>query len=296
MADVLLTHSNHLFSRSQAGAQDAAVSAAADACWRRLACAAQGYRRRAVRSDAANLRRRLRASAGAASAATGGRLRRQFQLPDQDVPAAQSRTGASMVAQPRARAGVPAIVNGSDATDHAADISHAGFACVLRGEVEETLVEVARLLLEDAATCRHSRHRVLDAIRRAAVHPRRAPDRRSGRSAVARRGTCSTPSRIADAWTARARLFLDEPGFEPRLPVPLQLVREADLGRSATTAAPPRLVAEEMLEVKTRFQPDHLWFADDIFALSPQWTRDFAAAVDALGRGRFRSRCNRAAT
>jgi len=32
--------------------------------------------------------------------------------------------------------------------------------------------------------------------------------------------------------------------------------------------------------LKTRFRPDHLWFADDIFALSPSWTYAFADAVE----------------
>src|ERR1035438_9537220 len=44
-----------------------------------------------------------------------------------------------------------------------------------------------------------------------------------------------------------------------------------------------RLVAEEMQEIKARFGPDHLWFADDIFALSQQWTLEFAAPALSLG-------------
>jgi radical SAM superfamily enzyme YgiQ (UPF0313 family) len=50
-----------------------------------------------------------------------------------------------------------------------------------------------------------------------------------------------------------------------------------------------------MLEVKRRFQPDHIWFADDIFALSPRWTNEFAAAVDANGARtpfKMQSRCD----
>ena len=39
-------------------------------------------------------------------------------------------------------------------------------------------------------------------------------------------------------------------------------------------------VACEMQFLKTRFRPDHLWFADDIFALSPSWTYAFADAVE----------------
>ena len=56
-----------------------------------------------------------------------------------------------------------------------------------------------------------------------------------------------------------------------------------------------RLVAAEMLEVKRRFRPDHLWFADDIFALSQHWTAEFTAAVQAAGAQipfKMQSRCD----
>jgi anaerobic magnesium-protoporphyrin IX monomethyl ester cyclase len=56
-----------------------------------------------------------------------------------------------------------------------------------------------------------------------------------------------------------------------------------------------RLVAEEMREVQQRFAPDHLWFADDIFALSQQWTHEFAESVESLGVKipfKMQSRCD----
>src|SRR5262249_33488133 len=43
------------------------------------------------------------------------------------------------------------------------------------------------------------------------------------------------------------------------------------------------------------FAPDHIWFADDIFALSAQWTARFAAAVEALDARipfKMQSRCD----
>jgi radical SAM superfamily enzyme YgiQ (UPF0313 family) len=54
-------------------------------------------------------------------------------------------------------------------------------------------------------------------------------------------------------------------------------------------------VAAEMLEIKNRFHPDQVWFADDIFALSQQWTCQFAAAVESLGAQipfKMQSRCD----
>jgi radical SAM superfamily enzyme YgiQ (UPF0313 family) len=50
-----------------------------------------------------------------------------------------------------------------------------------------------------------------------------------------------------------------------------------------------------MLEIKQRFGPDQVWFADDIFALSQQWTREFADAVESLGAAipfKMQSRCD----
>jgi radical SAM superfamily enzyme YgiQ (UPF0313 family) len=50
-----------------------------------------------------------------------------------------------------------------------------------------------------------------------------------------------------------------------------------------------------MLHVKQQCRPDRLWFADDIFALSGQWTGEFAEAVASLGAAipfKMQSRCD----
>ena len=57
----------------------------------------------------------------------------------------------------------------------------------------------------------------------------------------------------------------------------------------------PERVAGEMLRLKREFQADHIWFADDIFALSPQWTRAFADAVERIDAAvpfKMQSRCD----
>jgi anaerobic magnesium-protoporphyrin IX monomethyl ester cyclase len=57
----------------------------------------------------------------------------------------------------------------------------------------------------------------------------------------------------------------------------------------------PRCVAEEMLLLKQTLRPDHIWFADDIFALSVAWTMQFADAVEELGARipfKMQSRCD----
>ncbi len=43
----------------------------------------------------------------------------------------------------------------------------------------------------------------------------------------------------------------------------------------------PANVAEEMALIKRTLNPDHIWFADDIFGLQPKWVADFAREVAA---------------
>ncbi|MCE4535814.1 B12-binding domain-containing radical SAM protein [Pelomonas sp. P7] len=45
----------------------------------------------------------------------------------------------------------------------------------------------------------------------------------------------------------------------------------------------PTAVAVEMAELKARFAPDHIWFADDIFGFRADWVQRFAAEVDQRG-------------
>ncbi len=84
-----------------------------------------------------------------------------------------------------------------------------------------------------------------------------------------------------DAWKIGAWLLLSEHRVQPRMPVPVQLVRQADLRRLLLRPL-RRQVAEEMRQLKYDFGAEHLWFADDIFGLRPKWVRELATAVERL--------------
>jgi anaerobic magnesium-protoporphyrin IX monomethyl ester cyclase len=43
----------------------------------------------------------------------------------------------------------------------------------------------------------------------------------------------------------------------------------------------PASVAEELAQIKRTLRPDHIWFADDIFGLRPQWVAEFGREVAA---------------
>jgi radical SAM superfamily enzyme YgiQ (UPF0313 family) len=208
----------------------------------------------------------------------------------------RNRELAGWMAGAARRAGVPAIVNGSDASDRAAEYLAAGFSYVLEGEVEEAIVEVARLILGGgvppgpeprgiAFSGPHSGE-----IRHT---PRRAPLSDLDSLPVPAWDLIdAAPYR--QAWNSAHGYFSMNMVSSRGCPYRCNWCAKPIWGDSYHCRS-ARLVAEEMLELKTRFQPDRLWFADDIFALSQHWTLEFADAVESLGAQipfKMQSRCD----
>ena len=79
------------------------------------------------------------------------------------------------------------------------------------------------------------------------------------------------------------RILFAEHGFQPRLPLSLQLVREADLGRHATTAASARLLAE-LARCSKRFDPITDLVRGRHFRPLATMDQEFAAAVESPRR------------
>ena len=206
----------------------------------------------------------------------------------------RNRELACWMARMACAAGAPAIVNGSDATDRAGEYLDAGFRFVLGGEVEEAIVEAAHLLL-------HAKGSV-EQIRGVAFRDREGQVRHTPRRApIADLDLLPPPAwDLIDAGPYRAA-WTDAHGY-----FSMNMVSSRGCPYRCNWCAKPiwgdtyhcrsaRLVAQEMREVKTRFRPDHLWFADDIFALSAQWTHQFANAVeefDAQIPFKMQSRCD----
>ena len=187
------------------------------------------------------------------------------------------------------RRGLAAAVHGSDSSDHAAEYLAAGFDYVLIGEVESTLLELAQ---------------------------GKPAEQISG---LAFPSTCSgvhyTPARALrtdlDSLPMPARDLVDIERYREQWVAAhgyfsLNLVSSRGCPHKCNWCAKPiwgdtyhvrspRLVAEEMRCVKDRYQPDHIWFSDDIFALRGPWTLEFADAVTSLDAAipfKMQSRCD----
>jgi radical SAM superfamily enzyme YgiQ (UPF0313 family) len=294
MIDVLLTHSNHLYSdRKQVRKMQPyppLQTLLAAACLRR-----EGYRVAlfdpTLEPPETGFARALeihRPRLVAVCEDNFNYLTKMCLLRNRELAAWMARTAFA--------AGVPAIVNGSDASDRAAEYLAAGFSYVLEGEVEDAIVEVAGLLLSGRAAPPESIRGIafVDPRSGAVRHtPRRAP--------IAELDSLPMPAwdlmdaaPYREAWSSAHGYFSLNMVSSRGCPYRCNWCAKPIWGDSYHCRS-ARLVAAEMLEIKDRFQPRHLWFADDIFALSQQWTLEFADAVEALGAQipfKMQSRCD----
>lgn len=181
------------------------------------------------------------------------------------------------------RAGATVLVNGSDASDHTLEYLQQGFRCVLLGEAEWTLLEsVTHLLKTDG-----------DALDRVAGLA--YLDKRNGRVVrTERRGFMRNlddlpfPSRdlidldhYRSVWKRAHGYFSLNLVASRGCPYRCNWCAKPIYGDSFS-ARSPEMVAREMLQLKRDLEAEHLWFADDLFGLRPKWVRELAAEVERL--------------
>ena len=183
---------------------------------------------------------------------------------------------------------IPIVVHGSDASDSPRDYLRAGFEAVLIGEVEATLLELAlgKPRREIAGLAYHSGSAVkFNAPRQLQTDLDKLP----------------LPAwDLVDidlyrrAWISAHGYFSLNVASSRGCPYRCNWCAKPIYGNSYH-ARSAHAVAVELRRLKDEYQPNHIWFADDIFALSPRWTQEFANAVDALDARipfKMQSRCD----
>lgn len=177
---------------------------------------------------------------------------------------------------------VPVIVHGSDATDHPELFLSHGVDYVLRGEAEQTLVELCSALIKQTSVGD------LDGLVR---HDS------SGKAVYSTRRLSKNP-----AWDALPQPPKDLTDFLPYKETwksahgyfSVNMVASRGCPYQCNWCAKPisgnkfhlrhaDLVAEEMRQLKVEAGAEHIWFGDDVFALNHRWVMDFAIAVQARG-------------
>jgi len=180
--------------------------------------------------------------------------------------------------------GIQVVAHGSDASDHVGEYVAAGFSFVLIGEVESALLELAQGRpvgtirgLSGGLACNQPRAVTtdIDAL------PLPAWD-------------LVDIGRYRRTWLEAHGFFSLNMASSRGCPYRCNWCAKPIYGQNYHSRS-ARSVAAEMLHLKTTFAPDQIWFADDIFALSPRWTAEFAKAVEQLGARvpfKMQSRCD----
>ncbi|HET7460045.1 MAG TPA: radical SAM protein [Longimicrobium sp.] len=179
--------------------------------------------------------------------------------------------------------GCRVAVNGSDATDRPALYLAAGADAVILGEGELGMLELAELWSRDA-------NAPLDVISGLALAAGSGAVRKTGpRQTVRDLDELPFPAwDLVDAdayrraWTGAHGRFSWNMVTSRGCPYGCNWCAKPIFGRRYDQRSPAR-VAEEMRRLKDTVAPDHVWFADDIFGLTPEWIRAFAGEVDLRG-------------
>ena len=181
------------------------------------------------------------------------------------------------------QAGATVLVNGSDASDHTLDYLQKGFRCVLLGEAEWTLLEAVSHLLK-------GNDETLDQIAGLAYLQKETGElvKTAHRGLMRNLDQLPFPSRdLVDtnqyrgAWESAHGYFSLNIVASRGCPYRCNWCAKPIYGDSFSVRS-AALVAAEMRQLKCEFGADHLWFADDIFGLRPKWVRELAAAVEGL--------------
>ena len=179
--------------------------------------------------------------------------------------------------------GATVLINGSDATDHTLDYLKKGFHYVLLGEAEWTLLELVSHLLsvrgrsaESIAGLAYLNQQSGQVVRTERRHLMRDLD------------SLPMPARelvqvdqYRDAWTQAHGYFSMNMVSSRGCPYSCNWCAKPIYGNSFAVRSASH-VAEEMYRLKSECGAQHIWFADDIFGLQAKWVRQFADEVQAL--------------
>jgi len=177
--------------------------------------------------------------------------------------------------------GAKVIVSSSDATDHFEKYLNAGADFILIGEGEQTLLELAQAI--DTGT--ENFESIAGLVYRLNGEMKRTPPR------AVIKDLDSLPFPAWDlidiepyrrSWLKHAGYFSMNVGTTRGCPYKCNWCAKPIYG-NRYNARSPQNVLEELVQLQSNYQFDHIWFCDDIFGLKPGWVQEFAALVEESG-------------
>ncbi len=191
------------------------------------------------------------------------------------------REVAWQLARDAKEAGAVIIAHGSDATDQAEAYLRNGIDFVLRGEAEQTLVDLCSSILSG-----HPRFDIPGL-----VHLDRAGNMIHSLDKTPKNPSWSNLPRPArelidlepyrQAWLSAHGIFSTNIVASRGCPFHCNWCAKPISGNKFQIR-PARAVAAEIRELKEMYGVQHLWFGDDVFALNHHWVEEFATEIEAM--------------
>jgi anaerobic magnesium-protoporphyrin IX monomethyl ester cyclase len=177
--------------------------------------------------------------------------------------------------------GAVVIAHGSDATDQAEAYLRNGVDFVLRGEAEQTLVELCSSILS-----RHFHLDIpglvyLDGVGNLVQSATRTPKNASWNALPKPARELIDLEPYRQAWTSAHGHFSVNVVASRGCPYRCNWCAKPISG-DKFQIRPARLVAAEIRELKEMYGAQHIWFGDDVFALNHHWVQDFANEIEAM--------------
>ena len=178
--------------------------------------------------------------------------------------------------------GCTIIVAGADMTDHAEAYLRQGADYVLLGEGEATLAELVDLLSKNAQPTETE----LYAIQSLAYLHENKLVKTPPRPVISDLDSLPFPAwdlidiqRYARIWRERHGFFSMNLVTTRGCPFHCNWCAKPIWGQRYHSRSPLNVV-QEMAWLKANFQPDHIWFMDDIMGIRDQWIEEFADLLD----------------
>jgi len=162
------------------------------------------------------------------------------------------------------------ILCGADATDHYTDYLEHGADYCLLGEGEETLVE----LLSQLSAGKEAGH-IVGVASHTTLHATRRTDITELDKLPFPAWDLVDVDRYRNLWIKKHGYFSMNMVTTRGCPYRCNWCAKPIWGQRYNSRSPEN-VAAEMKWLKENFAPDHIWFADDILGLKPNWIEKFA--------------------
>jgi len=178
----------------------------------------------------------------------------------------------TMVEMAKSR-GCVVILCGADATDHYAEYLEKGADYCLLGEGEETLIE-----LLDQLSAGKDAGQVIGVASRNTLRPSRRPDISDLDKLPFPAWDLVNVERYRKLWLEHHGYFSMNMVTTRGCPYHCNWCAKPIWGQRYNSRSPEN-VAAELKWLKENFAPDHIWFADDILGLKPNWIERLAVLL-----------------